>query len=54
MPMTPEIYDKVEKFRETIPQDIGILVYNKRLLPEKAMKIILKAVEFVLLDKGED
>lgn len=37
MPVTPELKDKAEAFRNTLPDDIGIILYDKRLFSDEAM-----------------
>ena len=32
MPLTPNIMKKVEKLKEQLPKDIGILVYDKQFI----------------------
>lgn len=37
MPITPDLKDTVEAFKKTLPDDIGIIIYDKRMFSDDTM-----------------
>ena len=51
MPLTPNLIEKIEKFKQTLPDDIGIMVYDKRMFSDDAMlQLELKLQDILPID----